>query len=320
MKKIFTWNPPGFRGILFLIIVLIVILTETMGVSFAAKEDYVDRTNGKLDNIFAYSKEQRAREIVDNLYGDLNDDIKDVMDILSMDPDSNKEVWGMIQEISEALVTVGFTIASIFILLSFLNKAMMFQLRSYEDVAKILLFMLLAKVVLMSSFEILGFIYTAAADIIKTVGDPNKIAMEVNKEVMVKQIMDMNPLELLEFKISIMPVNTLMSIIKVLIKAIAYGRIFEIYIFTAVAPLPLSTLASPDQYSIAKKFIQSYIGVCLQGFIMILACVIFSALAIDLINPAGENRGSMGFLMASVVFLYVLVRSGSWGKQVVGLV
>jgi hypothetical protein len=272
----------------------------------------------------SYTKEDQARNIVNTLYGDLNTQIEDVIEILSMNPDSNSVVWTTIQNVSEALVPIGFTIASAFILLSFLNKAMLFQLRSYEDIAKILLFMLLAKVVLVSSFEIMGFIYSATANIIQSAGvTPSQIMSDVNKETMITNIANMNALEMLSFEISIMPIMTIMSIMTILIKAVAYGRIFEIYIFTAAAPLPLSTLASPDQYSIAKKFIQAYVGVCLQGFIMILACVIFTALSVELIDPTLQDSptgSGTGFLLAAVVLLFVLVKSGSWGKQLAGLI
>lgn len=324
MREILKFNVTKLRVVLFLIVLLAIISTDVLGISFAAREDYVDRNNGNLDNILMYGKEQRAKQLVDNLYGDLNEDIKEVIDVLSMSPDSNVVVFNMIRGVSEALVPVGFTIASFFILLSFLDKSIKFQVRSYEDVAKILLCMLLAKVVLMSSFEILGFIYATSASIIQTAGvTPEQIVSDVDKQLLVTQITNMNPLELLEFQISTMPVAVIMVIIKVLIKAIAYGRMFEIYIFTAVSPLPLATLASPDQHQIAKKFFQSYIGVCLQGFIMILSCVIFSALAVEFIDPSLQSSptgGGTGFLMASVVLLFVMVRSGTWGKQIAGLV
>jgi len=58
-----------------------------------------------------------------------------------------------------------------------------------------------------------------------------------------------------------------------------YGRFFKIYLYTAIAPIPLSTFAGEPSQQIGKGFIKSYSAVCLEGAIIILACVIFSLFA-----------------------------------------
>ena len=58
-----------------------------------------------------------------------------------------------------------------------------------------------------------------------------------------------------------------------------YGRMFKIYMYTAIAPIPISSFAGEPTQSIGKNFIRSYIGVCLEGAIIALACIIFSAYA-----------------------------------------
>ena len=49
--------------------------------------------------------------------------------------------------------------------------------------------------------------------------------------------------------------------------------------YTAIAPIPLSTLAGQPTESIAKSFLKSYAGVCMQGVVIVLACIIFTAYA-----------------------------------------
>ena len=58
-----------------------------------------------------------------------------------------------------------------------------------------------------------------------------------------------------------------------------YGRFFKIYLYTAIAPIPLSTFAGEPSSQVGKSFIKSYSAVCLEGAIIILACVIFSLFA-----------------------------------------
>ena len=58
-----------------------------------------------------------------------------------------------------------------------------------------------------------------------------------------------------------------------------YGRFFRLYLYTAVAPIPLSTFAGEPSQNVGKSFIKSYAAVCLEGAIVVLACIIFSLFA-----------------------------------------
>lgn len=58
-----------------------------------------------------------------------------------------------------------------------------------------------------------------------------------------------------------------------------YGRFFKLYLYTALAPIPLSTFAGEPSQNVGKSFIKSYCAVCLEGVIIVLACVIFSQFA-----------------------------------------
>lgn len=58
-----------------------------------------------------------------------------------------------------------------------------------------------------------------------------------------------------------------------------YGRFFKMYLYTAIAPIPLSTFAGEPSQQVGKSFIKSYCAVCLEGAIIVLACIIFSFFA-----------------------------------------
>ena len=58
-----------------------------------------------------------------------------------------------------------------------------------------------------------------------------------------------------------------------------YGRFFKLYIYTAIAPIPLATFAGQPTQNVGKSFVKSYTAVCLEGAIIVLACVIFSMFA-----------------------------------------
>lgn len=58
-----------------------------------------------------------------------------------------------------------------------------------------------------------------------------------------------------------------------------YSRLFKLYMYTAIAPIPMSTFAGEPTSNVGKNFLRSYAGVCLEGAIIALACIIFSVMA-----------------------------------------
>ena len=58
-----------------------------------------------------------------------------------------------------------------------------------------------------------------------------------------------------------------------------YGRFFKIYMYAAIAPIPLSTFAGEPTQNVGKTFLKSFCAVLLEGGIIVLACIIFSVFA-----------------------------------------
>ena len=69
---------------------------------------------------------------------------------------------------------------------------------------------------------------------------------------------------------------TIMSFILIMT---VYGRFFRLYMYTALAPIPLSTFAGEPTQSIGKSFLKSYCAVCLEGAVVVVGCIIFSLFA-----------------------------------------
>ena len=49
--------------------------------------------------------------------------------------------------------------------------------------------------------------------------------------------------------------------------------------YVALAPIPLSTFAGEPTQSVGKSFAKSFTAVCMEGAIIVLACIIFSLFA-----------------------------------------
>ena len=78
-----------------------------------------------------------------------------------------------------------------------------------------------------------------------------------------------------------------------------YGRMFSLWMYAAIAPIPLSTFAGEPTGSVGKNFIRSYAGVCLQGVVIALSCIILSAISSS--PPAVDTSASV----VTAVWTYV---------------
>ena len=78
-----------------------------------------------------------------------------------------------------------------------------------------------------------------------------------------------------------------------------YGRFFRLYLYAAIAPIPLSTFAGEPSQNVGKSFIKSYAAVCLEGAIIVLACIIFSVFAAS--PPVVEEGASAVTMVWSYV-------------------
>ncbi len=100
---------------------------------------------------------------------------------------------------------------------------------------------------------------------------------------------------------------TVLSFVMVLT---VYGRIFKLYMFAAIAPLPLASFAGQPSSNIGRSFLRSYAGVCLEGAVIALACVIFSAMASTppAVDPTVSAVTAVWSYVAEMIFnLLVLV-------------
>ena len=99
-----------------------------------------------------------------------------------------------------------------------------------------------------------------------------------------------------------------------------YGRFFKLYLYTAIAPVPLSTFAGEPSQSVGKSFIKSYAAVCLEGAIIVLACIIFSLFAASppAVDPNAAAVSMVWSYIGELVFnMLVLVGAVKMSDRVV---
>lgn len=96
--------------------------------------------------------------------------------------------------------------------------------------------------------------------------------------------------------------------------------VFKLYLYTAIAPVPLSSFAGEPSQSVGKSFIKSYAAVCLEGAIIVLACIIFSVFAASppVVNPDAAAVSMVWSYIGELVFnMLVLVGAVKMADRVV---
>lgn len=99
-----------------------------------------------------------------------------------------------------------------------------------------------------------------------------------------------------------------------------YGRFFKLYLYTAIAPVPLSAFAGEPTQSIGISFIKSYAAVCLEGAIIVLGCIIFSLFAASppVVDPNAAAVSMVWSYVGELVFnMLILVGTVKMADRVV---
>ena len=99
-----------------------------------------------------------------------------------------------------------------------------------------------------------------------------------------------------------------------------YGRFFKLYMYTALAPIPLSTFAGEPTQNVGKSFIKSYCAVLLEGAVIVLACIIFSLFASSppVVNPDAAAVTQVWSYIGELVFnMLVLVGAVKMSDRII---
>ena len=151
------------------------------------------------------------------------------------------------------------------------------------------------------------------------------------KFIICKTALDMTPLILsaifnvskVLIMINVVIINTISFISNILITAIIYGRMIEMYVFIGIAPLPMATIPNAEQSSIAKNFLKSFTAVSIQGVLMCISIAIMGILFSGIVTIDPSNIDSTNLLSLlwectgySIITVFALLSSGKWAKSI----
>ena len=183
--------------------------------------------------------------------------------------------------INGALQGIGYGLLVLFFAMGVFQSAASFrELQRPEYALRHFLRFAAAKVAVGSGMELMTAIFSICGGIVQTVMGgvggagsetatlPSEIVTAIEEVGFLQSI----PLWLVSFLGSLL--ITVLSFVLILT---VYGRFFRLYMYTALSPVPLASFAGEGTASMGKAFIKSYVGVCMEGAVIILACLIYSA-------------------------------------------
>ncbi|MDR0434308.1 MAG: hypothetical protein LBH21_04490 [Gracilibacteraceae bacterium] len=168
---------------------------------------------------------------------------------------------------------------------------------SAEIVFRVLLKLFLCKFAVDSSLLIMDAIYETSLHLTggirdalaaQTFGTPDPSHAETESYRLL--IEDMNLGEQLGFFIELFFIRLVVKFVLLLVNIIVIGRFIEIYLYIAVAPIPLATFPHEELSGIGKNFLKSFAAICLQGA-MIYLTLSFYPLLFN--NPSQLQSGDL---------------------------
>ena len=226
--------------------------------------------------------------VVQNLLRTLNqwnEKLAEVWSLLATGPENFRDgqIWQVILNIHSALQAIGLALLVLFFVTGILRTCTSIEeVKKPEHAIKFFLRFAIAKGIVTYGLELMLALYKIFQGIAQTVMDSSGLGSVAEATLPQEMIAAIEACGFFE-SIPLWAVTLIGSLVVMVLSFIiiltVYGRFFKLYIYTAIAPVPLSTFAGEPTQRIGISFLKSYAGVCLEGVVIILACVIFTAFA-----------------------------------------
>lgn len=226
--------------------------------------------------------------VVQNLQNALetwNSKLSEIWTLITQSPETFKggTIWNVIVNIHGALQAIGLALLVLFFVVGVMKTCGSFaEVKKPEHALKLFIRFAIAKIVVTYGLDLMLSIFKIVQGVISTIMTSAGLG-GVTQTTLPQQII--SAIESCGFFESI-PLwavtligGLLVTVLSFVMIMTVYGRFFKLYLYTAIAPIPLSTFAGEPTQQVGKSFLKSFCSVCLEGAIIVLACIIFSLFA-----------------------------------------
>ena len=264
---------------------------------------------------------------MDNLNSALqtwNDKLAEIWTLLTQDPATFKGggIWQVMLGIHGALQAIGYGLLVLFFAVGVVKTCGSFvEVKRPEQAFKLFIRFVLAKAAVEYGLDLMLAVLSVVQGIVSTIITQSGVSgaggttlpQDIIDKINQVGFWDSIPL----WAVTLLGCLLIWVLSTVMILTV-YSRFFRLYIATAIAPIPLASFAGEPTSSIGKSFLKSYAGICLEGCVIVLCCVIFSNFASTSPVLADENLAPVtivwnyvGELLFNMLILVGLVKDSS---------
>ena len=246
--------------------------------------------------------------IIDNLNSALemwNGRLEEIWQLITTSPENFKGggIWNVIVGINGGLKAVGYALLVLFFVMGIVKTCGSFaEMKKPELAFKCFIRFVLAQAAVTWGMELMTGAFRVAQGMVTTIIDSSGLtAMSASAlpDEMTSIIEDVGFIDSIPLWAVTLLGSLFIWVLSLVMILTVYSRFFKLYIATAIAPVPLASFAGQPSSSIGMAFIKSYAAICLEGCVILLACIIFSQFA------SSPPVVAEGLAPATVVWNYI---------------
>ena len=267
--------------------------------------------------------------VVQNLENALetwNSKLSEIWQLLTTSPQQFKggSIWSVMVNINGAVQAIGLALLVLFFVVGVVRTCGSFtDVKKPEHALKLFIRFAIAKGVITYGLELMLALFNIVQGTISTImtsagfGTPNQTTLPAE---MVTTIESCGFFESIPLWAVTLIGGLFITVLSFIMIMTVYGRFFKLYMYTALAPIPLSTFAGEPSQNVGKSFIKSYCAVLLEGAVIVLACIIFSLFASTppVVNPDAASVTQVWAYIGELVFnMLVLVGAVKMSDRII---
>ena len=212
--------------------------------------------------------------IVQNLENALetwNEKLAEIWQLITQSPEQFKggTIWNVIVGIHGAVQAIGLALLVLFFVVGVMKTCGSFaELKRPEHALKVFIRFALAKAAVTYGLELMIALFNIVQGLISTI--MNAAGFGAAQETVlpaeiVTAVEDCGFFESIPLWAVTLIGGLFITVLSFIMIMTVYGRFFKLYLYTAIAPVPLSAFAGEPSQNIGKSFIKSYAAVCLDS-------------------------------------------------------
>lgn len=263
---------------------------------------------------------------LENALNTWNEKLAEIWQLITQSPQQFKggTIWSVIVNIHGAVQAIGLALLVLFFVVGVVKTCGSFaELKKPEHALKLFIRFALAKGVVTYGLQLMMALFEIVQGLVGTIMNAAGFG-SAQQTVLPQEIID--AIESCGFfeSIPLWAVTLIgglfITVLSFIMIMTVYGRFFKLYLYTAIAPVPLSAFAGEPSQNVGKSFIKSYAAVCLEGAIIVLACIIFSLFAASppAVDPNAAAVTQVWSYVGELVFnMLILVGSVKMADRIV---